>query len=51
MDYLFYRQREDAYVGIQSAENNDLWTILKMADYGEWLEKEIRIYVRMTTGL
>ena len=50
-DYLFYRQGEDAYVGIQSAENNDLWTILKMADYGEWLEKEIRIYVRMTTGL
>lgn len=50
-DYLFYRQSEDAYIGIQSAEDDDRWTILKMDDYGEWLEKEIRIYVRMTTGL
>jgi len=50
-DYIFYRQGEDAYVGIQSAENNELWTMIKMDDYGDWLEKEIRIYIRMTTGL
>ncbi len=50
-DYMFYRKGEDAYVGIQSAENDGLWTIIKMDDYGDWLEKEIRIYIRMTTGL
>lgn len=50
-DYIFYRQGEDAYIGIQSVENNELWTIIKMIDYGDWLEKEIRIYIRMTTGL
>ncbi len=50
-DYMFYRKGEDAYVGIQSTENDGLWTIIKMDDYGDWLEKEIRIYIRMTTGL
>ena len=50
-DYIFYVQGEDAYVGVQSAEDTELWTILEMADYGDWLEKEIDIYVRMTTGL
>lgn len=50
-DYIFYVQGEDAYVGVQSAEETDLWTMLEMTDYGEWLEKEIDIYVRMTTGL
>ncbi|MCM1112114.1 MAG: M56 family metallopeptidase [Muribaculum sp.] len=50
-DYLFYRQEADAYVGIQSAEDENLWTLVRMADYGDWLEKQIRIYIRMTTGL
>lgn len=50
-DYIFYRQGNDAYVGLQSAEDNGVWTILKMADYGDWLEKEIRIHIRLTTGL
>ena len=50
-DYIFYVQGEDAYVGVQSAEDTELWTILEMTDYGDWLEKEIDIYVRMTTGL
>ena len=50
-DYIFYVQDEDAYVGVQSAEDAKLWTILEMTDYGDWLGKEIDIYVRMTTGL
>lgn len=50
-DYIIYTQEQDAYVGVQSVENNELWTILKMDDYGDWLEKEIKIYIRMTTGL
>ena len=50
-DYIFYVQGEDAYVGVQSAEDTELWTILEMTDYGDWLKKEIDIYVRMTTGL
>lgn len=50
-DYIFYVQGEDAYVGVQSAEDTGLWTIMEMTDYGDWLEKEIDIYIRMTTGL
>lgn len=50
-DYIFYVQGEDAYVGVQSAEDTELWTILEMTAYGDWLEKEIDIYVRLTTGL
>lgn len=50
-DYIFYRQGEDAYVGVQSGEDTEVWTILKMAGYGDWLEKEISIYIKMTTGL
>ena len=50
-DYIFYVEGEDAYVGVQSAEDTEVWTILEMTDYGDWLEKEMDIYVRMTTGL
>ena len=50
-DYILYVQGEDAYVGVQSAEDTEQWTILEMTDYGDWLGKEIDIYVRMTTGL
>ena len=50
-DYFFYVQGDDAYVGVQSAEDAGQWTILEMTDYGDWLGKEIDIYVRMTTGL
>ena len=50
-DYIFYVQGEDAYVGVQSAEDTERWTVLEMPDYGDWLEKEIDIYVRMTAGL
>lgn len=50
-DFIFYVVEEDAYVGIQSSEDNNSWTIWKMPDYGDWLEKEVNIYIRMTTGL
>ena len=50
-DYIFYVQGEDAYVGVQSAEDTGQWKIMEMTDYGDWLRKEIDIYVRMTTGL
>lgn len=50
-DFIFYVVGEDAYVGIQSPEDNDSWAIWKMPDYGDWLAKEIDIYIRMTTGL
>ena len=50
-DYFFYVQGDDAYVGVQSAEDTGQWTIMEMTDYGDWLRKEIDIYVRMTTGL
>lgn len=49
--YWVNRQGEDAYVGVQSAEDTEVWTILNMAGYGDWLEKEISIYIKMITGL
>ncbi|MCM1542731.1 MAG: hypothetical protein NC121_15915 [Blautia sp.] len=50
-DYIFYREGDDACIGIQSAEDERLWTIWTMPGYGDWLEREIDIYLRMTTGL
>ena len=50
-DLLFYVVGEEAYVGMQSPAANDSWAIWKMPDYGDWLEKEINIYIRMITGL
>lgn len=50
-DYVFYRKDDDTYIGIQSVENGKRWMLLKMEGYGDWLEKEIKMYVRVATGL
>lgn len=48
-DTLAYIQQEDLYIAIQ---NSDLqWQLWKLAEYGDWLEKEIRIFLRVTTGM
>ena len=50
-DYIIYRDGEDAYVGYQSVEDGSKWTVSRIAGYGEWLERELDIFIRMTTGL
>ena len=50
-DYIIYRNGEDAYVGYQSVEDGSKWTVIRIAGYGEWLERELDIFIRMTTGL
>ena len=50
-DYIIYREGEDAYVGLQSVEDRSKWTVSRIAGYGEWLERELGIFVHMTTGL
>lgn len=50
-DYLIYQEGEDAYVAIQSVENSDEWTLYQITGYGEWLQKEIDIFLRVMTGL
>lgn len=50
-DYIIYREGEDAYVGLQSVEDGNKWTVSRIAGYGEWLERELDIFIRMTTGL
>lgn len=50
-DYLAYMQEEDAYIAVQSGGDNELWNVWKIPGYGNWLEKEIRIAVRVMTGL
>jgi cbb3-type cytochrome oxidase subunit 3 len=46
---LVYIQDQDMYVGIQNS--NLKWEIWKLTGYGDWLEKEIRIFIRVVTGL
>ena len=48
-DTLVYIQDQDMYVGIQNS--NLKWEIWKLTGYGDWLEKEIRIFIRVVTGL
>lgn len=48
-DTLVYIQNQDMYIGIQ---NPDLkWDIWKLPEYGDWLEKEIKLFIRVATGL
>lgn len=48
-DTLVYIQDQDMYIGIQ---NSDLkWEIWKLTGYGDWLEKEIKIFIRIATGI
>lgn len=48
-DILVYIQQEDLYIGIQNS--NLKWQIWKLAEYGDWLEKEIKIFIRVATGI
>ena len=50
-DTILYRDGEDLYVAFQSVEDTGKWTVSRIAGYGDWLEKELGIFIQMTTGL
>ena len=50
-DIMIYQEGKDAYFALQDPENLEMWTIWQLPDYGVWLEKEIDMYLRVTTGL
>lgn len=49
-DIAAYIQGADVYIAAEAAEG-DLWDIWKLPGYGEWLEQEIRIFLRVMTGM
>lgn len=49
-DIAAYVQEEDLYIAEETGEK-DLWNIWKLPGYGEWLEQEIRIFLRVMTGM
>ena len=49
-DIAAYVQEEDLYIAEETGEK-DLWNIWKLPGYGEWLEQEIRIFLRDMTGM
>ena len=50
-DIVMYRDNEDAYLAWQMADDRNAWYLFRLPGYGEWLEKEVAIYMRCATGL
>lgn len=49
-DIAAYVQGENLYIAEETGEK-ELWNIWKLPGYGEWLEQEIRIFLRVMTGM
>ena len=50
-DYLIYRQGDNGYLAVQSEMDSASWTVWELPGYGEWLDKEVAMFIRMVTGL
>ncbi len=42
---------EDAYLLIQNPDNLTEWTVITLPGYGQWLQKEVDMLLRMKMGL
>jgi hypothetical protein len=42
---------EDAYLLIQNPDNLTKWTVITLPGYGQWLQKEVDMLLRMKMGL
>ncbi len=42
---------EDAYFALQNTNDEETWTVWQMPEYGKWIEKEIVMFLRVTTEL
>ena len=50
-DIIVYKQDDNACLAVQSSENQGVWTLWELPQYGVWLEKEVAIFIRVATGL
>jgi len=50
-DYLIYRQGDNGYLAVQSEMDSASWTVWELPGYGEWLDREIAMFIRMSTGM
>lgn len=50
-DIIVYKQDDNACLAVQSSENQGVWTLWELPQYGVWLEKEAAIFMRVATGL
>ena len=52
IDNTSYRNKGvNAYLAWQMADDRNTWYLFRLPGYGEWLEKEVAIYMRCATGL
>jgi hypothetical protein len=49
--YIDPDNADDAFLGVQDPQEQMLWTVFRLPGYGTWLEKEIDMLLRLTTGL
>lgn len=49
--YVDPKYPNDAFVGVQNPNKLEEWQIYKVNDYGNWLRKEIALYISLYTGL
>lgn len=49
-DIMLYVEGEDLYFAIQDIDNEKLWKIFKVPEYGSWMEKEIEMFYRLYMG-
>jgi len=41
----------DAYLGVQNPDNQTKWDLYRLPDYGQWLKKEVDLFLRISKGL
>ena len=41
---------QEKYLAWQMADDPDTWYLFQLTGYGEWLEKEVAIFMRCATG-
>lgn len=51
MVYSDPQNLHDAYLAIQDPDDQLKWKVFPIPEYGSWLQKEIEIFLRLTTGL
>ncbi|MBS6397921.1 MAG: hypothetical protein KH452_12370 [Clostridiales bacterium] len=50
-DLMLYVEGEDLHFAIQDTEDENVWEIKKIPEYGSWMEKELEMLYRLHMGL
>lgn len=49
--YIDPDNNKNAYLGIQNPDNQTEWNLFLLPGYGQWLQKEIDMLLRLTSGI